>query len=140
MDKYQAEKIINRYGAAIEADENVFKKRSTLPCSRARIRYAFYFYIPAIIQEFGHLPKGMGESLAGSYGLLDAFIADDDAYRLNKIGELIRNKQLSAVHPEDKQKIDEFFTRQQTAWFNFAYRDEINEYIAECYKEMGVHM
>ena len=35
MDKYQAEKIVRDYGGAIANDTNVFKKQSSLPCSKA---------------------------------------------------------------------------------------------------------
>ena len=83
MNKFQAEKIINNYGSAIANSKNVFKKQSTLPCSKARIRYAFYVYLAAIIDQTGHLPIGIGENLVTTYCILDAFVADDDAERLN---------------------------------------------------------
>ncbi len=138
MNKFQAEKIINGYGGAIAGSEKVFKKQSTLPCSKAKIRYAFYVYIAAIIDQTGYLPKDIGENLVATYCMLDAFIPDEDAERLNKIPEKIKDRQLKAENPEDKKQIDEYFSLVANALRNGNYFDEINEYIGECYKEKGI--
>lgn len=138
MNKFQAEKIINAYGGAIAASKKIFKKQSTLPCSKAKIRYAFYTYIATIIDEIGYLPEDMRLNLVGTYSMLDAFIPDEDAERLNKIAEKIKNRQLKAENPEDKKQIDEYFSLVRNAIRNWNYYDEINEYISECYKEKGI--
>jgi len=138
MDKHQAEKIINLYGAAIANNKNPLKKRSALPCSTAKIRYAFYVYIHQLIKQFGHLPKDIGENLVSTYSMLDAFIEDAAADRLNNVAELIKHKQLSAENSEDKKKIDEYFSLVLNAIRNSNYFDEINDYIGECYRELGI--
>lgn len=138
MNKFQAEKIINAYGGAIAGSEKAFKKQSTLPCSKAKIRYAFYVYISAIIDQTGHLPKDIGENLVATYCMLDAFVADDDAERLNQVPEKIKNKQLNAENPEDKKQMNEYFSLVTNALRNGNYFDEINEYIGELYKEKGI--
>lgn len=138
MNKFQAEKIINQYGKAIANSGSVFKKQSTLPCSKAKIRYAFYVYIAAIIDQMGYLPKDIRENLVATYCMLDAFIPDKEAERLNQIGEKIKNKQLKAENSEDKKQIDEYFSLAMNALRNGNYFDEIDEYIEECYQEKGV--
>jgi hypothetical protein len=138
MNKYQAEKIINAYGGAIANNKNVFKKQSILPCSKAKIRYAFYVYIQAIIDQLGHLPKDIGENLVSTYCMLDAFVPDEDADRLNKISEKIKSRELIAENPEDKKQIEEYFSLATNALRNGYYFDEINNYIGEYYKEKGI--
>lgn len=138
MNKYQAEKIINEYGVAIANDKNAFKRRSTLPCSKAKIRYAFYVYIRAIIDDLGCLPNDIGQNLVATYSMLDSFVPDEDADRLNQIPKMIKNKQLNAEKPEDKKQIEEYFSLVTNALRNGSYFDEINNYIGECYKEKGI--
>jgi hypothetical protein len=138
MNKYEAEKIINKYGATIANTKNVFKKQSTLPCSKARIRYAFYVYISAIIDELGYFPKDMGENLVATYTMLDSFVIDEEADRLNQLLKMIKNKQLNAENSEDKKKIEGCLSLATNALRNGNYFDEINEYIDECYKEKGL--
>lgn len=135
MDKYQAEKIINAYGGAIANNKGPFRKQSTLPCSKAKIRQAFYIYISAIIDDLGNLPNEIGQNLVATYSTLDCFLSDKDAERLNRIPELIKNKKLNAENPDDKKQIDEFFSLVTCALHNGNYFDEINEYIGECCKE-----
>lgn len=138
MDKYQAEKIINAYGGAIANDKNSFKKQSTLPCSKARIRYAFYVYISAIINDSGNLQNEIGQSLVATYSMLDCFLSDEDADRLNCIPDLIKNKKLDATNPDDEKQIKEYFSLYAKAARNGGYFDEINDFIGECYKEKGL--
>ncbi len=110
MDLLQAEKIVNAYGGAIAKDTNVFKKQSTLPCSKAKIRDAFYSYLPSIIDQLGELPKDLGESLVLTYCMMDAFVPDKDADRLNKINERMKNKQLNSKKPDDQRQIEEYLS------------------------------
>jgi len=134
MDKYQAEKIVKEYGGAIANDKNVFKKSSTLPCSKAKIRYAFYVLMDAVVKEQGHIQEDIGQNLVAIYCMLDSFVSDENADRLNKIPEMIKNKQLDREKPENKNQIDEYFSLVPNALRNGKYFDEINEYIKECYK------
>ena len=95
-------------------------------------------YIRAIIDQMGYLPKDIGESLVATYCMLDAFIVDDDAERLNQVPDKIKNKQLNPENPDDKKQIEEYFSLIQNALRNWSYFDEINEYIMEIYKEKGI--
>lgn len=138
MNKYEAEKIINKYGAAIGRDENAFKKQSTLPCSKEKIRDAFYVYIPAVIEDLGNLPKHIGENLVMTYSMMDIFVSDEEADRLNKIYEKIENKELNIDNTEDKKQIEELFAIFIPASRNGTYFDEINDLIEECHKDRGI--
>lgn len=135
MDKHEAEKIVNKYGGAIAQDKNPFKKKSTLPCSKAKIRQAFFIYIPAILDEIGQLSSNLGESLVATYSMLDSFVEDKKAEKLNQIPLLLKEHKLDFNKPEDKQQIDEYFSRVANALRNGEYFDEINDFIKECYKE-----
>lgn len=71
--------------------------------------------------------------------MLDCFLSDKDAERLNRIPELIKNKKLNGENPDDKKQVDEYFSLVRNALCNGNYFDEINEYIGECYKEKGIN-
>lgn len=135
MKKYEAEKIINRYGGAIAQNKSPFKKKSTLPCSKAKIRQAFFVYIPAILDDMGQLPANTGEPLVATYSMLDAFVEDKEAERLNQIPSLLEKHKLDPKKAEDKKEIDEYFSRVTNALRNGEYFDEINDFIEECYRE-----
>lgn len=135
MNIEKAEKIIHEYGAAIASTDNAFKKISTLPCSKAMIRYAYCVYIPAIIERVGSLPEEIGENLVSTYCMLDVFVPDDEAERLNSTFLKIKSQELDAANIQDKVKIDEYFSRFSSALRNSTYFDEINAYIGECYRE-----
>lgn len=134
MDKYQAEKIVKEYGGAIANDKNVFKKSSTLPCSKAKIRYAFFVLINAVVKEQGHIKENIGQNLVAIYCMLDSFVSDKDADRLNKILEIMKNKQLDRTKPEYNIDDKEYSSLVINTLRNGKYFDEINEYIEECYK------
>ena len=134
MNKEEAEMIINQYGAAIVADQNIFRKKSSLPCSKAKIRYAYYVYIPALVEHFGGLPNDIRQSISASYSLIGSFLDDNDADFLNETGRLIKEKALDEKVPEDKKRMDNFFDRAPlaTSSSNVEYFYEIDNYIVEC--------
>ena len=135
MNKFEAEKIINKYGTAIAGDKQAFKKQSTSPCSKAKIRYAFYVYMQSVIDDFGHLLKDIGGNLVATYCMLDSFVPDHYANRLNKVPDMIKNKELNSENLSDKKQISEYFSLVTNALRNGNYFDEINDYIAECLKK-----
>ena len=134
MDKYQAEKIVKEYGGAIANDKNVFKKSSTLPCSKAKIRYAFYVFINAVVKEQEHIQEDIGQNLVATYSMLDSFVSDENADRLNGIPDILKDKQFDREKLENKKQIEEYFLLVPNALRNGNYFNEINEYIEECYK------
>lgn len=133
MNKYQAEKIVNSYGAAIArgTDGGIVRRKSLLPCSKARIKQAYFVYIAAIIKEFGGLPKDMGENLVLTYSMLNGFIDDQKADEIIKIERLIKEKKLDSNDPKDKEKMDRYFSYAMRAISDGELFDEINEYIGE---------
>ena len=137
MDKHEAEKIINAYGGAISADSKPLKHLSLLPCSKARIKYAYFVYFEAIMNEFGGISKEIGENLVGTYCMLEAFIEDELADRLNhaaavvKAGHINDAETFNKLDPRIKNDVDEYFLRAKTAMYNKHLNDEINDYIQE---------
>ncbi len=84
----------------------------------------------------GYLPEDIGENLVATYCMLDAFVPDEDAGRLNKVPEMIKSKQLNSEKSEEQ--IEEYFSRVPNALRNGNYFDEINNYTRELYKEKGI--
>lgn len=140
MNKYQAEKIVNSYIAAIakRTDGGVLRKKSLLPCSKAQIKQAYFIYIAAIIKEFGSLPGDIGENLVLTYSKLNAFVDDKEADELNRSGRLIKDKKIDNKNPKNKEKINRYFNHALRSIRDGELFDEINEYIDECYKSAGL--
>ncbi|MFA5035447.1 MAG: hypothetical protein WC500_06690 [Candidatus Margulisiibacteriota bacterium] len=135
MTKEQAEKIINLYGGAIAQNENAFKCLSTLPCSKGKIRYAYFKFISCYIDDYGSMPEDITENLVTTYSLLDAFVPDEEAKQLNQRQGLIKNHKLDKTNPEDKKLIDEYFFLVTNALANMKYREELHEFIGNCYAD-----
>ena len=129
MTPIEAERLIQEYGATISrgTDGGIARKLSWLPCSRCRLRHAFYVYLAEIIVK-NQLTQTIGDNLKGAYMTLNQFIADTDADTINKIHAEIRygGGQIS----DDKRATYSKFT-------NHAFRHdesfEINSYINECF-------
>ena len=135
MNRREAEDIVFEYGRAVSNISSVFKPQSSLPCSKARIRNAYFVFIQALIEEMGTLSKKTGEQLVLTYCMMDAFVPDDRAEQLNSIAGKIKCGELIAARPEEKCQIDEYMSLVVSALRNARDHDEINEFIAECYKE-----
>ncbi len=137
MDKYEAEKIVNKYGEAIVKGTTGFVRRKRfLPCSKAKIKQAFFVYLEAIISETNNLPKEMGNNLVSTYGLLNSFIDDEEADELIEIGKMVQEHRYR--FPEDQEKIDKYFKYGEKSIHDGELFDEINEYIGECYKKYNI--
>ena len=135
MNNIQAEDIVHGFAEVIARDENAFKKQSDLPCSKAKIREAFYVYIQAIIEKLGTLPKNIGDNLVECYCMIEDFLPDDEANRLNDIGKKNLNKQLDIGNPEDAQKWTEYTSKVADLQMYGKSFDEINDFIRECYNK-----
>lgn len=92
MNKFEAEKIINKYGEAV-AQGGIARNASLLPCNKSIIKYAYFIYIEAGIKE-GIFTEEFLSSLWGSYCCLDHFIDEEQAEVINKTFELVKNKQI----------------------------------------------
>lgn len=140
MNKYEAEKIVNGYGAAIGkgTEEGRVRRKSNLPCSKAQIKQAYFVYIGAIIEETKTLPKDLGEKLVVTYSMMNGFIDDEQADEMIEVIRLMKAKKLKDNNPSDKKKIDLLTAYSLTSIGDGELIDEINEYIGECYKKAGI--
>lgn len=140
MDKFRAEKIINQYGAVIAkaSEAGNLRKKSLLPCAKAKIKLAYFIYIDALIKEFGQLQEKIGENLVMTYSMLNAFIDDNEFEKQSLIYKEIKEKKLDNKKVEDKEKINKYFCSALKAMRDEELFDEINEYIGECYKIAGI--
>lgn len=146
MNKYEAEKIINAYGGAVA--KGVVKRISWLPCSKAKIKQAYFIYIDAIINDYGNLPDDKGQPLVLCYSMLKMFVDDDEADRLDAIKARIDAKTLDWEKPEDKTIGSEYFSyssgvKQKDGTYIGGMMDgdlynEINEFIGECLEKNKV--
>ena len=68
--------------------------------------------------------------------MLDAFVPDEDAIRLNRVNEMIRSKQIDSE--KSKEQIEQYISLVPNALRNNNYSNEINDYIRELYKEKGI--
>lgn len=143
MNKYEAEKIVNAYGGAIS--KGAIKRKKWLPCSKAKIKQAYFIYIDAIIQDFGALPQETGEQLVMCFSMLNMFVDDDKADHLDSIKTKIDAKSLSMDNAKDKKKWHEYVEYQSGVerkdgtftggMMDGDLYDEINEFIGECYEK-----
>src|SRR3990167_2945996 len=93
MDKYEAEKIVNAYGAAIgkgTEQGTAVRLAQNLPCSKAKIKQAFFTYIDTIIKEFHTLETDIGNKLVTTYSLMNSFVKDEEAKELVKLGKKMK--------------------------------------------------
>jgi len=139
MNKYEAEKIINNYGAAISkgTDGDIVRRISWLPCSKARIKQAYFVYIEALITEHGGLPEKIGTSLTITYSMLNSFLDEETADELIKIEKLIKEDILDENKPKDKEIIDKYINCALKQIRDDNLFDEINEFIADRHKAHG---
>ncbi len=136
MNPQEAEKILNEYGSAISDNPKPFHHKSLLPCSKARIRMAYFIYIPEILNQIEtnqNIPEII-ENLLRTYSMLDGFIEDTEADRLNLIGELGKQGKLDSAKSEDKAKQDEWISKVSKSIHNQNYFEELNDFVAECIK------
>ena len=136
MTKFEAEAIKCKYGGAI-ANGGMFKRISTLPCSKVLIKYAYFVYIEAIIKDFGMLSKEEGTALVQCYSMMDLFIEDAEADRLNAnfaLSKDIKNFDDNVKYAPFKEAM----TKHANLFINGEYFDEINEHIGACHKKYNI--
>ena len=129
MSLKEAEKIINGYGAAIANRVGMAGRKSDLPCSLGKIKQAYFVYLDALISE-GLLTQELGGNLVTCYSMMKIFVDDEEAEEINAIKTEGMEK---ASWEKKKQYVD--FARERMR--DGELFDEINEFIAECYKKYG---
>jgi hypothetical protein len=132
MNKLEAEKILNAYGAVIANTKGPFRNISDLPYPKAIIKQAFFVWIDAYISEIGKLPERLGGSLVQTYSMLDGFIDDQEVKRLQKTGEFLSRD--DKIEPISKEIAMEYFEKVKKAISSGELFDEINEFIDAKYK------
>lgn len=145
MNGQEAELIVNDYGGAIARGD--IRRLSWLPCSKAQIKKAYFAYIEAIIKKTGTLPKEVGDNLVTTYSMMDMFIDDEKADKLEDIKAKIDANELDSKNASDKKLLMEYYaylTGEQNDDGTFSggmmdrdLFDEINNYIGKCLSEQN---
>lgn len=137
MRPKEAEKILNAYGGAlgIEVEGEIARPKSRLPYSKSKIKYAFYSCIEGLIER-GLLNDEARNMLVVSYAALDSFVDDQVAKRINETYRKTPDEisKLLAEGDSDAEGFKRFGVENVA---NLKAVEEINEYIDECYKELG---
>lgn len=117
MTPAEAEKVINQYGAAIASiEENaIVQDVFSLPYSPAKIRYAYFVYVEALIQQ-GILTDKIAGDLSQTYAMIDSRFVEEAAeinkawpqYASSEAAREIINKHggLTALMPSTKKMIE----------------------------------
>jgi hypothetical protein len=124
----EAQKIIQDYGGAVAKSD--IKRSSNLPCSKARIKYAYFTYLPALYEQDGGFYGDLVENLVQVYAMLNSFIDDGRADSLEQIKVKAEEKKLDFDKPKDKELIEEYLAYMQTLR-DGGLIDEISEYMQE---------
>lgn len=92
MTPKKAAGIIDLYRAALRkgVDGEIARKISLLPCSKCKIRYAYYFFVEHEILH-GIINDELENQLIITYAAIDKFITDDEAEAINTIYKKIRD-------------------------------------------------
>ena len=128
MTPDEALDIVGEYGGAIA--KGGIRRLSYLPCSKAKIKQAYFTYLPVLYEDEGGFYQEPVENLVECYGMLNQFVDDELAERLDTIKIKIDNKKLDYSKDSDKELAKEYFAYMQTMR-NGDLIDEINEYIQE---------
>ena len=132
MDKIEAEKIVNEYGGVLASEAKAARRKSLLPCSKGKIKFAFYAYVKSLIDHFGSIEPNLKNALVQGYAAIDSFIDDKEAKEMNTLGKKLQNNELDNKVPEDKKMINKYFAFVNATTFNTKARSEIEEFIIEC--------
>jgi len=131
MTPLKAEKIVKQYGGAfVNSGQYIARKKSLLPCSKAKIKLAYFVYLDELIHS-DLLTEKLRGNLAALYGSMNSFINDDEVDRINKTNEKMKMVGRENMDPESIKEYNNLIVRM----VDVAAIDEINTYIAECKKE-----
>lgn len=134
LNKPEAIKTIKEYEAAITQGvegDTILRRSSLLPCSKAKIKHAFYTLIEDAIKTDGQISDTTREKLTSSYSLINYFVDDFTAIKYAKI----QNDWHEKKYNPNKSKRDEGAIKQYLAFTHTLgsaeLASEINEYIEE---------
>lgn len=130
MSPKEAEKIVIQCGEAFtKGVDGIARNQSLLSCSKAKIRLAYLVHIKELIKR-GLLNQKLGESLVSTYSSIGSFLEGNEAEEINRIQKLLKEKK-----PVEDDLVKKFFDFATNKMINPELKEEINDYIAECYKE-----
>lgn len=131
MTAQEAEVIVNQYGGVIAETPpgSIKRKASSLPFSKALIKYAFFIYIETLV-ETNALTEEVGYPLVYTYGLLSTFINDDEAEKVNQLYRRANQNELDWFTEEGKIVQDAM----RGVAGSQELENEINEFIEACYQ------
>ncbi|NEX12122.1 MAG: hypothetical protein C1942_05395 [Prosthecochloris sp.] len=128
MVPQEAEKIIQAYTAVLGSgtDGGVARKLSSLPCSKCRIRYAYYVYL-TYLTEHGEQYKELIDKIMVTYAALPQFIPDQEAEIVNSIFAGKRDQ--TAITDEETKRYADFHNKA----FDPGQLVEIEAFVHECF-------
>lgn len=138
MTNIEASEIIKAYKESLAHGTEggtVLRKASLLPCSKAKIKHAYYTLIEDIIQKESQLTEDQKEDLTSTYSLLNNFIDDRTAkrYAQSYLNWQIKKEDFS------RTKKDEGPIKQYLYFIHSLKGEdlakELNEYIKELLEE-----
>ncbi len=132
MTKKEAEQIINQYSAVFNRGPSIRRPASWLPCSKARVKYAFFVWVETLIEQRA-LTQDLGEKIVISYGLLSTFVDDGEAEEVNELSKLSQRNELDWTSEEAT-----LLKNALVVGATGSLSDEINDFIAECYDRRRV--
>ena len=138
MTPQEAEKIVKAFCASVEVNDGRLAMRaSLLPCSKARIRYAYFVWLETLTKEH-LLTEEIRVAFTRTYPILDHVLEDKQAIEINAISEMSSQKEISRDNPEHKvhfDKLSDFILRSYTE-SSFI---EILDYVDECLARYSAH-
>jgi hypothetical protein len=127
MTPFEAEQIVNKYGAALSKgkDGEIARPISLLPCSKSRIRYAYYVYLSELNKSC--INKNLLDKYLITYSALYSFISDEEAVIVNKtLYKIINNQTLT-------EEEDELYIGFKNMMYSSGNDlDDINNFMKEC--------
>jgi hypothetical protein len=132
MTPQEAEKIIHAYSTVLGngTEGGIARKHSTLPCSKSRIRFAYYVYLTYLTEQ-GDRYEELIHKLMVTYAALPQFVADREAEELNSVYARKRDK--GDIEEDASRKLNAF----QSKAFDPAQMTEIDAFVQECYFSNG---
>ena len=78
------------------------RPQSSLPCSRARIRFAYFVHLESLINH-ARLTQRLGQQLVTAYASLSSFVEDEHAKEINRVVRFVREEKLNLEALENRR-------------------------------------
>ncbi len=134
MEIGEANNIINEYKKSLDRGaegETVLRRISWLPCSKGKIKYAYFTVIEDIVEDEGILGSELKKELLETYSLLNTFVDDHMVDKYAKIYDEWQAKKSDFY----RNKKDEMLAKQ---YINYTYTlrgdelaKELNDFVED---------